>query len=222
MAMTARRAASGRAKNDGGSLRCRQRLDEAFFERSPEDDAEDDGPDRHVPAFEHESEHAHREHDADVEVAARDRVGPEHAEQHDDRQQRVARHTNKGAARANRKEARRQQREVGEHEHQVEAVDEAGLLSKISGPGCRFFIIMMPRTMAVIESPGMPSVSAGTHAPASAELFAAPASATPSSDPRPYSSGLDELRFEIPYETHAAMSAPAPGRMPMRVPMALA
>ena len=81
---------------------------------------------------------------------------------------------------------------------------------------------MMPRTMAVIESPGIPSVKAGTHAPASAELLAAPASATPSSEPRPYSSGVGDARLDSPYVTQAAMSAPAPGRMPIAVPIALA
>jgi hypothetical protein len=71
-------------------------------------------------------------------------------------------------------------------------------LAKISGPGWRFFIIITPRTMAVIESPGIPRVSAGTHAPARAELLAAPESATASREPRPYSSGFAAVRLETP------------------------
>jgi hypothetical protein len=71
--------------------------------------------------------------------------------------------------------------------------------------------------MAVIESPGIPKTSAGIQAPASAALFAAPASMIPSMWPVPNFSGVFENRLEMPYEIHAAMSAPAPAQPRDRV-----
>src|SRR5512139_3533674 len=80
------------------------------------------------------------------------------------------------------------------------------------GPGFMFFMYRTPITMAVIESPGMPNTSAGIHAPASALLFADPASTTPSRCPVPNFSGVFDIRLDPAYDIHAAMSAPAPGR----------
>ena len=80
-------------------------------------------------------------------------------------------------------------------------------------------MVSTPMTSAVTESPGIPKTRAGTQAPASAELFAAVESAIASRDPLPYSSGLFENLFEAAFDTQAAMSAPAPGSMPMREPM---
>ncbi len=82
-------------------------------------------------------------------------------------------------------------------------------------------MVSTPMTSAVTESPGIPKTRAGTHAPASAELFAAVESAIASREPLPYSSGLLENLFEMAFETQAAMSAPAPGSMPMSEPMLL-
>ena len=65
----------------------------------------------------------------------------------------------------------------------------------------------------------MPKTRAGTHAPARAELFAAVASPMPSSDPRPYCSGVFEVRFEAASETQAPISAPAPGSIPTTEPI---
>ena len=64
----------------------------------------------------------------------------------------------------------------------------------------------------------MPNTSAGIHAPASAELFAAPASTMPSTWPVPNFSGVLENFLLIAYDIHAAMSAPAPGSAPIAVP----
>jgi len=73
----------------------------------------------------------------------------------------------------------------------------------------------------VIESPGIPNTSAGIHAPASALLLAAPDSTMPSTCPVPNFSGSFENFFDIAYDIHAAMSAPAPGNAPIKVPSAL-
>src|SRR5690606_19067418 len=62
---------------------------------------------------------------------------------------------------------------------------------------------------------------AGIHAPASAALFVLVASAMPSSDPFPYSSGRLDNRFESPIEIQAAISAPAPGNIPTTAPRLL-
>ena len=64
-----------------------------------------------------------------------------------------------------------------------------------------FFISSTPMTIAVTESPGMPKTRAGTHAPASAALFAQLASETPSIEPVPYSSGFFEKRFDTANDT---------------------
>ena len=60
-----------------------------------------------------------------------------------------------------------------------------------------FFRYSTPIAIAVIESPGMPNTSAGTHAPASAELLAAPDSMMPSTWPVPNFSGSFEKRLLI-------------------------
>jgi len=78
-----------------------------------------------------------------------------------------------------------------------------------------------PITMAVIESPGMPNTSAGIQAPASAELLAAPASTIPSGWPVPNFSGSLDIFLLIAYDIQAAISAPAPGKAPTRVPSTL-
>ena len=71
-------------------------------------------------------------------------------------------------------------------------------------------------TRAVTESPGMPKTRAGTQAPERALLFAEVASATLSSGS--VSPSFASL-LETPRETHAAMSAPAPGSMPIEAPI---
>src|SRR6266480_4838852 len=96
-----------------------------------------------------------------------------------------------------------------------------GLLVNNVGPGFMFFMYSTPITMAVIESPGMPNTSAGIHAPASALLLAEPDSTMPSTWPVPNFSGSLENRFDIAYDIHAAISAPAPGNAPINVPNAL-
>ena len=67
----------------------------------------------------------------------------------------------------------------------------------------------------------MPKTSAGIQAPASALLFAAPDSISPSTWPVPNFSGSFENFFDIAYDIHAAMSAPAPGSAPIAVPRTL-
>ncbi|MCY1544038.1 hypothetical protein D9M68_798900 [compost metagenome] len=59
------------------------------------------------------------------------------------------------------------------------------LSMKMVGPGFMPFMYSTPMTMAVIESPGIPNTRAGTQAPATAELFAEPASTSPSTWPVP-------------------------------------
>src|SRR6218665_3170298 len=75
--------------------------------------------------------------------------------------------------------------------------------------------------MAVIESPGMPNPSAGIQAPARAELLAAPPSTMPSGRPVPNCPGSLDIFLLIADDTQAAMSAPAPGKAPTRVPRTL-
>ena len=58
-----------------------------------------------------------------------------------------------------------------------------------------FFMYSTPITIAVIELPGMPNTIAGTQAPPSAELLAAPASTRPSTWPLPNFSGSFEKRL---------------------------
>ena len=70
-----------------------------------------------------------------------------------------------------------------------------GLLMNSVGPGFMFFRYSTPIAIAVIESPGMPNTSAGTQAPASAELLAAPDSMMPSTWPVPNFSGSLEKRL---------------------------
>ena len=82
-----------------------------------------------------------------------------------------------------------------------------------------FFIRSTPITIAVIESPGIPKTSAGIQAPARAALFEVVASAMPSIEPLPYSSGLLLNRLETAIETHAAISPPAPGNIPISAPI---
>jgi hypothetical protein len=89
----------------------------------------------------------------------------------------------------------------------------------MNGPGLMLYIISAPITIAVTESPGIPSTSAGIHAPPTAALFALVGAITPSSHPVPNSSGFFDVRCATPYAANAAMSAPAPGSAPMNVPI---
>ncbi len=66
----------------------------------------------------------------------------------------------------------------------------------IVGPGFMPLMKSTPITIAVIVSPGIPNTSAGTQAPARAELLAVPASTTPSMWPVPNFSGSFENRLE--------------------------
>ena len=95
----------------------------------------------------------------------------------------------------------------------------SGCCMNTVGPGFMPFMYSTPMTIAVIESPGMPNTSAGTQAPASPALFAVPASTSPSTCPVPNVAGVLEKRLETANAIHAAMSEPAPGRMPITAPM---
>jgi len=94
-----------------------------------------------------------------------------------------------------------------------------GFCRNTVGPGFIPFMYSTPMTIAVIESPGMPNTSAGIQAAASAELLAEVASTMPSMWPVPNFSGVLENFLETAKEIQAAMSAPAPGRAPMKTPM---
>ena len=63
------------------------------------------------------------------------------------------------------------------------------------GPGAMPWIIMAPIISAITGVDGMPSVSSGTIAPPTEELFAASGAATPSIAPWPNRSGVLERRL---------------------------
>ena len=73
---------------------------------------------------------------------------------------------------------------------------------------------------AATAVPGMPSVSAGINADAVSALFATSAAATPSGSPSPQTSGFVELRRASLYDMNAAIDPPAPGKIPIQMPMA--
>jgi hypothetical protein len=151
----------GGAREEHGERapRHRHRLNEPFFERSSQNDPEDHRPDGYLPSLQHESKHAHCQHDRDIEIAARDRVRPEHAEQDDDRQQRLSRHANELRARAHGKKPRRQQREVGEDEHQIEAVDESPMTAVDSHTTIRETLPASTDTQAAAPTSSMNSAT---------------------------------------------------------------
>src|SRR4051794_8465479 len=89
------------------------------------------------------------------------------------------------------------------------------------GPGLRPFMYSTPIAIAAIVSPGMPNSSDGTQPDAMLALLLAPASTRPSTCPVPNFSGVLENFFDMAYDTHAAMSAPAPGSTPIIMPTIL-
>ena len=75
--------------------------------------------------------------------------------------------------------------------------------------------------MAVMLSPGMPSVSSGTRVGPFTALLAASAAATPSSSPLPKRSGCLDAFFAAAQPVKAATTWPTPGIMPITVPIAV-
>jgi hypothetical protein len=69
--------------------------------------------------------------------------------------------------------------------------------------------------IAVVDEPGMPSVSIGIMLPTAAALLADSGAATPRMSPLPNVEGSLARRFSRPYERNEAIVAPAAGRMPM-------
>src|SRR5690606_10093441 len=83
------------------------------------------------------------------------------------------------------------------------------------------FIYNTPIAIAVIVSPGMANTRAGIHALLKAALFALEPPITPSTWPVPHFSGLRDTLRATAVEIHAAISALAPGSIPMNEPRAL-
>src|SRR3954452_9631784 len=86
------------------------------------------------------------------------------------------------------------------------------------GPGFSPLMQSTPIAIAAMVSPEMPNSNDGTQPEAIRALLLAPASTRPSTWPVPNFSGSLENRFDIAYETQAAMSAPAPGSTPIMMP----
>ena len=72
---------------------------------------------------------------------------------------------------------------------------------------------------AATAVPGIPRVSAGIIADAVSALFAHSEAATPSGSPLPHVSGVLLTRRASLYDKKAAIEPPAPGRMPIQIPM---
>ena len=90
---------------------------------------------------------------------------------------------------------------------------------KSIGPGVRPWIVSAPIMMAATASPGTPSVSIGIIAPPVTPLFPPSEAATASGLPLPNSSGCLDIPRAVLYPTKDPISAPAPGMMPMMVPI---
>ena len=73
--------------------------------------------------------------------------------------------------------------------------------------------------MAATASPGTPKVSIGIRAPPVTPLLAASGAAIASGMPLPKSCGCLDIFFACPYAIKAAISAPAPGIIPIKVPI---
>ena len=85
-------------------------------------------------------------------------------------------------------------------------------------PGCMPYMVREPIRMAVTASPGMPRVIMVVIAPPITALLAEEATARPSREPLPYSSGCLLIFLALPQEMMEAMSPPAAGMAPMTVP----
>ena len=79
--------------------------------------------------------------------------------------------------------------------------------------------INAPNITAVTASPGTPRVMRGIIAPPVVALFAHSDAANPSMEPFPYNSGLRATFFDSSYPIKHAIAPPAPGAIPITIPV---